>query len=262
MPINWFIESVKWKFLIRRLEIVSIKNSFKGVLSGIAFAIISPARIGELAGRVFVLKPENRGKAVFSTIVGSLSQMLITLIIGFVSGIFFIFFYSGKLTDFNTDQLFYLKLVSVVSLIFGFLFLFNLKHIVQLLKKLKFNIKFLKYIDVLSEYRPAEIFKVLFFCNLRYLVFVLQFLLLLKYFNVEILWYDALIGIALTYLFSSLIPVLSVFEIGVRGMAAIIFLGIFSNNIPGILSAVTVLWFVNLALPACVGAIIFYRTKI
>ncbi len=262
MPVNWFIETVKWRFLIQKIEKTSFVKAFKAVLSGISFALISPNRIGELAGRVFILKKENRGKAVFITAVGSLSQMLITLIVGIFFGLFALFFFSEKLQVISSEQLFYLKIVSLASVVFGLLFLFNLKYSVVFLKKIRVKNKFIKYIEIVSEYSTTELLKVLLFSFLRYLIFSFQFILLLYFFDVKIPVTEAFTGIALTYLLSSLVPVLSILEIGIRGTAAILFLGMFSENIPGILSAVAVLWFINLAVPAIIGTVIFYRTKI
>lgn len=262
MPVNWFIETVKWKFLIRKLENLTFPEAFKAVLSGISFALISPNRIGELAGRVFILKKENRGKAVFVTAIGSLSQMLITVIVGLFSGISILFFYPELSKALNSDQLFYLKIVTLSSAVFGLLILFNLKYLVLILKKINLNIKFIKYIEILSEYSTNEVFKVLLLSLLRYVIFSSQFVLLLYFFDTELLFCEAFAGIALTYLLSSLVPVLSILEISVRGTAAIIFLGMFSQNIPGIVSAAAVLWIINLAVPAVAGSIIFYRTKI
>jgi len=262
MPLNWLLETVKWKYLIRRLERITLLNAFKAVLSGISFAVISPNRIGELAGRVFILKNKNRGRAIFATAVGSLSQLMITLFIGLFSGVVVLFYYPAQLQIIDSEQLFYLKIVSFSVVVFGFLFLFNLKYLVIFIKKLKINIKFIEYIEVLSEYSKDELFKVLLLSLLRYLIFSLQFVLLLYFFNTGIPIHEAFIGIGLTYLVSSLVPVLSILEIGVRGTAAILFLGMFSENIPGILSATAVLWFINLAIPSVAGAFVFYRTKI
>jgi len=188
--------------------------------------------------------------------------MLVTLIIGIIFGFFFIFNYSTKLLEINPEQLLYLKIVSLASLIFGLLFFFNLKHFIFLLKKMKINIKFLKYIEILSEYSVKELINILLFSLLRYSVFTFQFILLLYFFNVKIILQEAITSIALTWLLSSLVPVLTILEIGVRGTAAILFLGMFSQNIPEILAAVALLWLINLALPAIFGTFIFYKTKI
>ncbi len=262
MPLNWFIETVKWRFLIDKIKNVELSVAYKAVLSGIPFALISPNRTGEIIGRVFILDKQYRGKAAAATFVGSLSQMFITLLAGFIAGIFFLFAYSDKETGISSENIFYLKIISVFSLLFGILFLFNLKYIVFLLKKFKINTKLMSYAEVISEYTPKELLKVLFLSALRYFIFSVQYILLLFLFKTGISVSEALTGIALTYLVSSIIPVLSILEIGIRGSAAVIFLGIFSVNIPGIISATVLLWIINLVIPAVIGIFIFIKTKL
>lgn len=262
MPVNWIVESVKWKFLIKKIEDVSLPRAIKAVLTGIAFALISPARVGEVPGRVFVLKKEHRVKALFATAAGSLSQMLVTLSAGVIGGIFFLFFFADKTEKPDAELIFYLKIVSVALLLVGFMLLFNIKYVYSILKKWRPKSAGVKHFEILSEYSVRELFIVLGYSFLRYVIFCTQFIILLYLFDVRILWYEALIGISLSYLFSSLIPVLSIFEIGVRGMSSILFLGIFTANIPGILSATVFLWLINLALPAIIGSGTFYKTKI
>ncbi len=262
IPVNWLTESYKWKFLLKKIEVIKLKIAFKAVLSGISFALISPNRIGEIAGRVFVLKKQNRGKAIFATAVGSLSQMMITLVFGLISGIILLFVYPEKLQIVNTQNLFYFKILSISVVIFGFLFLFNLKYVVLLAEKLRINLKFIQYLKPLSEYSFKEVCFVLALSFLRYVIFSLQFVLLLFFFNTRIEFFDALIGISLTYFISSLIPVLTFLEIGIRGMAAVFFLGMFSADIPGIISAVTILWLLNLAIPGIIGSFLFFKTKV
>ncbi|NPA45090.1 MAG: hypothetical protein GXO49_06120, partial [Chlorobi bacterium] len=66
----------------------------------------------------------------------------------------------------------------------------------------------------------------------------------------------------LTYFISSVIPTFTFAEIGIRGTAAIFFIGMFSSNIVGIISATALLWIINLAIPAIIGSVLFYRTKL
>ncbi len=262
MPINWLTESYKWKFLLKKFEIINLKLAFRAVLSGISFALISPNRIGELVGRVFVLKNENREKAVFITAAGSLSQMMITVVLGSVAGIILLYLYPEKLIGINSQNLFFVKIISISVIVFGFLLLFNLRYLVPVAEKLKVNVKFIQYIKPLTVYSSKDIIIVLCLSLLRYAVFSVQFVFLLYVFKTEITVAEAFIGIALTYFISSLIPVLTFLEIGIRGMAAVFFLGMFSPDIPGILSATAVLWIINLAVPGMFGTYFFVRTKI
>ncbi len=262
MPLNWYIESIKWKYLIKKIEPVRIFTAVKAVFSGIAFAIFTPNRTGELAGRIFVLKKENRIQAVFSTAVGSLSQMLITLSIGFIGGIFFLIFYLSKLPESSQDYLMYLKLLFVLLVIFGFLIFFNLKLFIRILKRIKLFEKIIKPIEIVAEYSLKELVNVLLYSILRYIVFSMQFYILLVFFKVDITFYEAILCISLTYLVSSVIPSFTLAEIGIRGSAALFFMGMFSGNDIGIISATALIWIINVAIPAIIGSFVFFRTKI
>lgn len=262
MPVNWYIESIKWRYLIKKIESVKIFTAVKAVFSGIAFAIFTPNRTGELAGRIFVLKKENRIQAIFSTAVGSLSQMLITLSIGFFGGIFFLIFYLSKLPESSQDYLIYLKLLFVLLVIFGFLIFFNLKFFIRILKKINLSEKIIKPIEIIAEYSLRELINILLYSALRYFVFLIQFYILLVFFKVDIIFYEAIICISLTYFVSSVIPSFTLTEIGIRGSAAIFFFGMFSDNTIAVISATALIWIINVAIPAIIGAFVFFRTKI
>ncbi len=262
MPLNWSIEAKKWKFLTKTIEMISFSTSIKAVLSGITFAIFTPNRIGELAGRIFVLKKQNRAKGVFATATGSLSQMIITIVSGIISGIIFLVLFKTNLQKINSGTLIFVKYFSIFILILGFFILFNLKLLVKFLKSFKISKKHIDSIEILSSYKKNDLLKVLGYSFFRYAVFTFQYFLLLLFFNVEISYFNALLSVALTYFASSVIPTFTFTEIGIRGTAAIFFIGFFSTNISGIISATALLWIINLALPAIIGSYIFYRTKI
>src|ERR1039457_787734 len=80
--VNWGIETVKWRYLIRKIEYVPFFKSFSSILSGIAVSTFIPTRVGEYFGRVFVLDKASRIEGILITLVGSLSQLLVTLIAG------------------------------------------------------------------------------------------------------------------------------------------------------------------------------------
>ncbi len=82
MIVNWSIESVKWKWLINQAEEVSFLKSFQAVLGGLAVSVFTPNRVGEFIGRVFILKKTDPIKAILLTIIGSFSQLLVTVVLG------------------------------------------------------------------------------------------------------------------------------------------------------------------------------------
>ncbi|NPA68739.1 MAG: hypothetical protein GXO50_09040, partial [Chlorobi bacterium] len=191
MPVNWFAESVKWRFLMRNIHKISLKTAFRAVMIGLPFAMITPNRSGEFIGRIINMPPENRGKSAVAATVGSISQMLITVIAGVIAGILLLFFYPEKKTGLNPEELNYLKIFSVSILFFGVLFLFNLKYLYLFFKKIKPGAKITSYFEILETYDTKELFRILFFSLLRYAVFSLQFFLLLYFYKTQITFADA-----------------------------------------------------------------------
>ncbi len=260
MPVNWLIESIKWRFLLKKIEKIILKKAFIGVLSGISFAIFTPNRIGELGGRVFVLNKRNRVKAVFASFAGSLSQFLITLLLGFIAWLILIFYYEELLSNIDNKYLNLVKIIGISSVLLVSAVFFNFNFFVKLLSKIKFLKKVSGSIKILKKYTVKELIKALLFSLSRYLIFLFQFYLLLIFFDVKISIFEAFLGISLTYFTVSIIPSITLAEIGIRGSASIFFIGLFSSDSPSILSASILLWLINLAVPAVIGSVLFFRT--
>ena len=74
MFLNWFLESLKWRFLISKIEKISIKQSLRAVFAGITISAFTPNRVGEYGGRVFCLEKADRVQAVLITVIGSMAQ--------------------------------------------------------------------------------------------------------------------------------------------------------------------------------------------
>ncbi|MFZ4707859.1 MAG: lysylphosphatidylglycerol synthase domain-containing protein, partial [Bacteroidales bacterium] len=82
MFLNWGTEAAKWKYIIARIEKVSFFQAFKAILTGITISTFTPNRVGEYFGRAFILKKAHPLDAIILTIVGSMSQLLVTVIAG------------------------------------------------------------------------------------------------------------------------------------------------------------------------------------
>ena len=82
MLFNWFLEALKWRFLISKIEKVSIKRSVSAIFSGITVSAFTPNRVGEYGGRVFCLEKADRVQGVLITVIGSMAQLVTTIIFG------------------------------------------------------------------------------------------------------------------------------------------------------------------------------------
>ena len=82
MLVNWTIETFKWKLAVQKIQQVGFFTAFKAVLSGVSFSVTTPNRVGEYLGRVLYMNEGNRLKAISLTITGSISQLIVTLVMG------------------------------------------------------------------------------------------------------------------------------------------------------------------------------------
>lgn len=254
MFLNWLVEALKWRYMISKIENISIMTAYRAVFTGITVSTFTPNRIGEYGGRVFCLEKGDRIKAVFITVLCSMSQLLVTILYGSIS--LFILF-----DEILIDKTF----LSVSLLILLNLFLlfsyFNISHIVNFLGKFKLIKSFKKYLEVLVMYNYIDLIIAFIYSNTRYFIFSLQFIMLLHVFGINISFMDAILSVMLIFFFITITPTITIAEIGVRGSVAIFVLGLFSSNDIAILSSTTLLWLINLIIPAIIGSFFIFSLK-
>ncbi len=271
LPLNILLESIKWKYLIDKLETISLFNSIKGVLAGISVSMIMPNRVGDYLGRVFILKKADRLQAVLSTILGSLAQLLTTLNFGLIA---LIFYYPEYINIYDgLDIWLYIGFIlMVIIVIFVMIFAYlNFSFFSIVIKQIsgKYYTKIEKYSQVFSWYSQKELLNVLALSIIRYVVFSLQFYLLLRFFGINTNYFTSLMLIAVIYILMTIIPTIALTEIGVRGSVSLFVfqhhfekLGLWNSEIAiGVVSASSILWLINLIFPAIVGTIFVFSLR-
>ena len=140
MFLNWFIEALKWRFLISKIEKISFLRSLRAIFSGITVSAFTPNRIGEYGGRVFCLKEGDRGQAVLITVIGSMSQLITTIVFGTI-GVLFLPMYNheilGVIVLEDITYTFFIFLFVLLDILLIFFFL-NTSVLSNLLFKIKF----------------------------------------------------------------------------------------------------------------------------
>ncbi len=257
MFINWSIEAVKWQFVMRRLESISFLRSLEAVFSGITISFFTPNRIGEYAGRVFLLREANRIEATFVTVLETFSQLIITLIFGSLASIIYLQLYS-TIPEYLENAIIVLLLTVTAG---SLLFFFNIALTQSLFRKLRFSENWNRYLKVFSSFPNKDLWRLLLLSLFRYLVFSGQFYILLKLFGVELTYPTALMLIAVTYLVMSVVPTFALTELGVRGAIATFFFSQATGNLQGVINASFCLWLLNLALPALLGIFFVFEFK-
>jgi uncharacterized membrane protein YbhN (UPF0104 family) len=276
--LNWSMEAVKWRTLIRKIEHISWIRSFKAVLTGVAVSSFTPNRVGDYFGRVFILEKANHIEGIFITILGSMSQLLVTFSIGTISiYIMFVIYPNTLLEYFRIPAYLYTYfmwggavLIIGLNILLTLLFL-NISVLGSLARRMKGKLveKVSTYIHVLSAYSLSELFFVIFLSLLRFIIFSTQLYLLLVLFGVVIPYFEAMVIIAVIFFVMTMIPTIAITELGIRGSVSLFLVGIYFGNplhMPpdinlGIVAASTALWIINLAMPALIGAIFVFNLK-
>lgn len=270
MPFNWGIESVKWRFLIRKIEKIKLPTAFKAVLTGSAISFFTPNRIGDFFGRVFILKKGNHLEGIFATIIGNIGQLFITLILGSTALLFFIPSLNESYFNFGNLSLILIIILVILinaSLIIVFL---NIGILHSIFKRFKFLEKwrFIKHLQVLQHFDPHELLKILGLSFLRFLVYSVQFYLVFYAFGIRLPLVSGLLIIFILFFTLTAVPTVAIAELGVRGLISLFVLRtfvsteIFVDNLEAnVVAASSALWLINLAIPAILGTLFVYELK-
>lgn len=253
--VNWGIETLKWKTLIDQIEFISFVKAYKAVLSGISASIIFPFQAGEYLGRVSFLKYKLRGSIL--TVVGSMTQLVVTLLIG---GLALLFYSDQGVFEGKEVYLLCISMSILIILVFAF------KYIKAVLKHLLPK-KIYKYFRVLNLVNNSRILgSVQLLSLLRYMVFITQYILVLVAFNVNYAISELFYVVAIMYLAMTIVPINKVIELGAARAAIII--ALLSQTLnwqedydDRIAMATFTIWLINIGIPALVGAIVLLTNK-
>lgn len=259
VPLNIFLEAVKWKFQLKPIENISYYRSFLSIFTGITSGMFFPNRMGNFLGRIFMLENGDRIKAAMITIVGGMGQMIATVNLGLVALLFF------------TEKNFFIILTVAIFLTGLLIFIYFNIHIlkyIQFLIPKKFKEKTKDYLEIFSLYKKSELLQILILSYARYFIYTFQFVLLIWFFNIPLTYIKAMIPISVTYILMMIIPFITITEIAVRGSVSImvfekwlIINGINNSYVMMVFSASTLLWLLNIALPSIIGLFLTYRLK-
>ncbi len=265
MLVNWGIESRKWQVLVGHVQQFSFWRAFKSVLSGCIVTMLTPNRVGEYGGRILYVDVGRRIEAISLTIAGSISQLLITMGLGSLGLVYLRYFsqqYSNALNvlpDFWGDILIYLSVSITLIILFFYL---RLGWLVRLMEKVPGSQKIVRHIKVLDEFDGIQLGSILSLSFARYLVFVLQYVLMLQVMQVNIDFILCCWLITVFYLVMAVAPTMGFIELPVRVTASWAIFKFFTANELGVGAAALVIWLINLVVPAIIGSILLLNIKV
>jgi len=251
MFLNWFIEALKWKYLVGGVEKISTWKAVESVFCGLTWAVFTPNRIGEFGGRVFFLSPRKRIMGVIAMSVGAIGQLVVTNVLGSLALLWFVV----RFANLNPMVNFGLGLLIFIYCSFFLLFYFNIQWVYGLLKKINFLKRFKRFFIIFSRYRHADIFQILIYSFSRYLIFTTQYFLIIHFLVPEIQVFDMVMILFVFYFIQSALPSLDMLDIGVRASVATYFFAFVTNQEIAIMAAIASIWMINLIIPAIFGSV-------
>jgi len=263
MLVNWGLETRKWQVLLKHLEPIRFSRAFKAILAGLAFAMNTPNRIGEYGGRILYVPEGKRLKAVSLTVAGSMSQLLVTLVMGSI-GLTLLRenLVSGVGNDSAGMWIDVFRFITALCAVLGALVYFRLGWLVRSIDRIPGFDVLSRHISVMEELTVSVLLRVLALSMFRFLVFGIQYILMLHFLQVDIGWWDGLWTVSVLFLLLAMVPTIALLELGMRWEYSLVLFRMFSGNTVGIYAAATGIWLVNLVLPALAGSLFILGVRI
>ncbi len=255
MIVNWSIEAIKWKISVKPIQRVSFLKALRAVLSGVSFSVSTPNRVGEYLGRVLYMDEGNRLKTISITIVGSISQLIITLLMGCIGLIIL-------RPGIESNQLLspiWMKVIiyGTIAVLSGLLlFYFRLAWIIKWVDRLPGNNRFAYLIRALEDFDTGLLFKLLLLSALRFVVFIVQYYLLFHLFAVDVSWSQVFWVVSVSFLVMAVIPTIAIVELVQRGKVMTTIMALYTTNNLGVGFTTAGIWLINLIIPAIIGSLL------
>ncbi|WP_161888317.1 lysylphosphatidylglycerol synthase domain-containing protein [Pontibacter russatus] len=259
IPVNWGFEALKWRLLGQKIERLSFRQAYRAVMVGLTLGFITPNRLGDYAGRVLELKSQQRLEAIGAIFLGRFCQLVATVLAGSVGLAYFILrFYWHLYPSVCLSLIFLLLALNLIVL----LLLYNARAMVAVVAGIKPLRQFVPYIAVMAAYASPELTRLLLLSLSRYCVFLLQFILLLILFGVQLSAVEYICGVSGTFFLKSVVPSVSLLsDLGMRELSAMYLFGLLGQERLQVLSASLSLWLLNIAVPSAVGLFFVLRLR-
>lgn len=251
LPLNYFLEWKKWKVIVNEVStIVTFKTQLYSFFAGIITGMLTPNMQGNFIGRIYYFPRNERVKIIVLTLWSNFIQFIIALFFGMVS-----IWVIGSDSYFTIS--FELKVALSLIVILSLFIVFFAGKFLLLFKRLK-NAKRLHH---LLHSNATFSFEILFWGTLRYLVFAIQFLLVLHAFGGPFS-IAILVLIWQVYLWTTIAPSLFLGKLVIRETIAIWVLSSIGIGDLTLVLCSLIVWFVNLVLPTVIGLIICKRKEL
>lgn len=241
---NWFFEILKWKKLVSIITKISFFKSLEQSLGALTASLFTPNRMGEYGAKAIYFQHGMRKKIMLLNLLGNMAQMTITTFIGVMGLVLFYFLYNPEI---NPYQFIVLIGICLMILLFARYFWKNNAWHIR-------GFEFSKIKTFIKDIPIDTKIQIVLLATIRYFVFSLQFYFLLTLFQVNLNYMEAMVIISCSYLFSSIIPSIFIFDVVVKGGVAVFLFSFAGIDHVLVLSTITLMWLLNFVLPSIFGS--------
>ncbi|MFM2305551.1 MAG: hypothetical protein RLZZ367_220 [Bacteroidota bacterium] len=238
MPVNWLLETVKWQVLIKSKE--PFINLFKSVLAGTTMGFVTPARAGEFVGRVLFVAEENKARIFYLSSIGGIAQSVATLL----AGMYFVWLW--------TDNTLLNGITAGIAMAFTVVY-FRFDILNGFISQSAFLQKHSLTINPAELPTLREQGLVLGLSLVRFGVYLSQYVLLLMLMGISSNYFVLAVHSGVFLVAQTFSPVMPFIDISYRGGSALYVFGKLTGNNLGVLTAVMLVWFINLVVPSLLG---------
>ena len=250
---NWGLEFLKWFVTVRAVDHkTSTSNIIRSLFAGISTGFVTPNRLGNFIGRMLYFKGRSRSFLILGTLYGNLAQFLASFFFGLIG-----FFHIAPLVLYADEK----SYIAYSGFILGGLSI--LLYILFPFLPIEDARRFKRRYNVLVLFRKGSkrlVLPLLLLSLFRYLIFVMQFSLLLVAFGAEYT-HELIYALYLHYVIVTLIPSVLMGKLVVRETVGLLVLGSFIPDKMIIVAASLCLWLINLAFPALLGLYFLFKSK-
>ena len=238
--LNRYFEILKWQNLVQYIRKINVAEATKQVLAALTAGLFTPNGVGEYAGKAFYFEKKDTKKVIFLNLICNGIQMVLTVIFGIFGLLYFNMQYAVI-----TSQ--------TVAIVFvAFLLLFVLLFSIKKIKIKGYSIE--KLIYKINEIPKSIHQKNIFLGICRYIVFSHQYYFLFIAFDVDLPYLTLIATISSVYFLASSLPTFQFLDFAVKGSVGVYFFGILGVNEWIVIFISTLMWFLNVVLPAIIGS--------
>lgn len=258
--LNLTLQYKKWKltssYLLQESE---SKKIWYSLFFGIAAGSFTPARVGEYFGRALEFKDKPILQVTIATLIDKFFAFVIVTVIGSIASILFLSYY------YHVNSFITVSLFIVLFLLFYF-FIILLLHpklwnniVVNYLKSKKMLSGFIKQLEIIKSIDKNYSSKMIGWTVLFYTCYITQFALLAAAFTNHNNFFHYLWAGNLVMFAKSILPPVSLAEIGIREGASVFFLTKMGELAPSAFDASIFLFLINVLFPSLIGVVLLFK---